>query len=344
MPDSSVTPECSLSGESPAGKGSDCGDSVSHVDPGPATPPETASATEGPVSPDNNEDLVLLTTHPDPRSFIYKYVLACFPIVLVILCIFIRSLLGGVTQALIPGIPGSFSMVVPTVTSFANLAVYLVAPVGIFVIVAGIGWTLRFTELWTSTLITLLLSIVVGMLIMSGTGIPLISERYVSGVLHWIAYLVQPFCLLSAVMILGWTEKFRRSITYTLLKENLVIRGGVWKHQEHLIPHHQIARVVLEQDFFGRMFNYGTVIPQSISRWGAETSLRGVGSSGQKDNIGAMIGFAKGREEASRYPLDCFFGIPDPRIAQELMKQLMLRPASREEEQVMYLKQIRDKM
>jgi len=111
-----------------------------------------------------------------------------------------------------------------------------------------------------------------------------------------------------------------------------------------MVPHHQIGRVVLEQDFFGRLFNYGTVIPQSITRWGSETSLRGVGASGQKDNFGAMIGYAKGREEASRYPLDCFYGIPDPRTAQNLLRQLMVLPATREEEQVTFLKKIYDKI
>jgi len=274
----------------------------------------------------------------------YKYVLATVPVLLVVLSIFVRALLGGITSALIPGIPGALDTLVPTVTSIATISIYLVAPIGIFLVIACIGWALRATELWTGTALTLGLSIVTGMILLAGKGIPIVSERYISDLVQWIAFLVQPFCIVAVFCVLLWTEKFRRSITYTITSENIGIQGGVWRHQEHLIPHHQIARVVLEQDFFGRMFNYGTVIPQSITRWGAETSIRGVGASGQKDNLGAMVGYAKGREEASRYPLDCFFGIPDPHTAQQLMNQLMIRPAAREEEQVAYLKEICDKI
>ena len=289
-------------------------------------------------------EVILLATSPDSKSFMYKYVMACVPILLVLLSIFVRALLGGITSALMPGIPSSLNLVVPAVTSITNISLYLVAPIGIFVAVAGIGWALRFTELWTSTAITLASSVICGMILMAGTGIPLVSERYIADLVQWIAYLVQPFCIFAVIVVLAWTEKFRRSIRYKITSENIAIQGGVWKHQEHLVPHHQIGRVVLEQDFFGRLFNYGTVIPQSITRWGSETSLRGVGASGQKDNFGAMIGYAKGREEASRYPLDCFYGIPDPRTAQNLLRQLMVRPATREEEQVTFLKKIYDKI
>jgi hypothetical protein len=113
----------------------------------------------------------------------------------------------------------------------------------------------------------------------------------------------------------------------------------MWK-QEHMIPHHQIGRIVLEQDFLGTMFNYGTLIPQSMTRWGAETSFRGIGATGQKDNLGLGIGFATGREEGSRYPLDCLYGIADPKKAQKIFTGLISRHDVREEEQVSSLKKI----
>ena len=347
MPAPKVCPKCNRDNESDARVCSHC-DFVfppgSLPCPDPAAGPGTSSGIPGPANPVPLFGGILLETQPDPRSFLYKYVMATVPVLLVILSIFVRALLGGITSTLIPGIPDAFDTFVPTVTSIATISIYLVAPVGIFVVVAGIGWALRFTELWAGTALTLGLSVIVGMIMLAGTGTPVVSEWYVSHLVQWIAYLVQPFCIVAVAVILLWTEKFRRSITYTITTENIGIRGGVWKHQEHLMPHHQIARVVLEQDLIGRMFNYGTVIPQSITRWGAETSIRGVGAGGQKNNLGAMIGYAKGREEASRYPLDCFFGIPDPHTAQQLMNQLMIRPATREEEQVAYLKEICDKI
>jgi hypothetical protein len=113
----------------------------------------------------------------------------------------------------------------------------------------------------------------------------------------------------------------------------------MWK-QEHMIPHHQIGRIVFEQDFLGTMFNYGTLIPQSMTPWGAETSFRGIGATGQKDNLGLGIGFATGRVEGSRYPLDCLYGIPDPKKAQKILTGLLSRHDMREEEQVFSLKKI----
>jgi hypothetical protein len=107
-----------------------------------------------------------------------------------------------------------------------------------------------------------------------------------------------------------------------------------------MVPHGQIGRIVFEQDFLGSMFNYGTLIPQSMTRWGQEMSLRGIGAAGQKDSFGAGIGFAKGREEGSRYPLDCLYGIADPKRAQAILTELICRHDKREDEQVSYLKKI----
>jgi hypothetical protein len=216
----------------------------------------------------------------------------------------------------------------------------MIAPVGIFIFFAAIGWTMRSTELWTGTVLTLGLSGVIGTVMATLAGVPPASGNYILLLLQWTAYLVQPFCFIAAGIVILATEKFRRSIKYTITKDGLWIRGGFLWIQEHMIPHHQIGRIVFEQDLFGARFNYGTLIPQSMTRWGAETSFRGVGATGQKDNFGVGIGFAKGREEGSRYPLDCLYGIPDPKTAQKILTELICRHDIREEEQVSYLKKI----
>jgi hypothetical protein len=221
-----------------------------------------------------------------------------------------------------------------------NITVLMIAPVGIFTFFAVIGWTMRLTELWTSTSLALGLSGVTGIVMANWPGVSPVSGNFMLLLLQWIAYLVQPFCLVAAVIVILATEKFRRSIRYTITKNGLWMYGGFLSIQEHMIPHHQIGRIVFEQDFFGSMFNYGTLIPQTMTRWGAETSFRGVGATGQKDNFGVGIGFAKGREEGSRYPLDCLYGIPDPKKAQQILTGLISRHDMREEEQVSYLKKI----
>jgi membrane protein YdbS with pleckstrin-like domain len=205
--------------------------------------------------------------------------------------------------------------------------IVLIAPIGILIVAISIGWTLRIPEVWFCSSITLGLSILIGWIFAQGVAGSVLSPNFTFLLFGWIGSLVLPFSILATLMVLIWTEKFRQSIRYTITQDGIKIRGGIWKKQEHMIPHHQIGRVVMEQDFLGILFKYGTVIPLSIARWGAETSIRGIGAIGQKDNVGVGIGYAKGREEGSRYPLDCLYGIPDPEIAQQLINQLICRPA-----------------
>jgi len=295
---------------------------------------------------------VLLSTGPESASFMYKYLMALSPIILVIVCIFLQPILENMSHiassSLTSAVPGSMGPYATGVlnqysspmTDATNITILMIAPVGIFICFAAIGWVMRLTELWTSTALTLGLSGVTGIVMATYGGGSPVSGNFMLLLLQWIAYLVQPFCIVAAGIVILATEKFRRSIQYTITKEGLWIRGGFMGIQEHMIPHHQIGRIVFEQDFLGAMFNYGTLIPQSITRWGAETSFRGIGATGQKDNIGLGIGYATGREEGSRYPLDCLYGISDPKKAQKIFTGLISRHEMREEEQVSYLKKI----
>jgi hypothetical protein len=295
---------------------------------------------------------VLLSTGPKSMSFLYRYVMALFPIVLVIVCIFLlpilenmshvasSSLTSAVAGTLGPYSTGIVNQYSSPVNDAASITVLMIAPVGIFIFFAAIGWVMRLTELWTSTALTLGLSGVAGIVMATWGGGPPVSGNYMLLLLQWIAYLVQPFCLVAAGIVIFRTEKFRRSIHYTITNEGLWIRGGFPGTQEHMIPHHQIGRIVFEQDYLGAMYNFGTLIPLSMTRWGEETSFRGIGATGQKDNLGVGIGYAKSREEGSRYPLDCLYGIPDPKKAQKIFTGFLARHETREEEQVSYLKKI----
>ena len=95
---------------------------------------------------------------------------------------------------------------------------------------------------------------------------------------------------------------------------------------EQTIPHHQIGRIILEQDLIGSRFNYGTVIPRSTTSRDSAISFWGIGASGQKDNTDPGAGYG-GSVGTSRDPLDCFFGIPDPKTAQQILEKKMYRPA-----------------
>jgi len=50
--------------------------------------------------------------------------------------------------------------------------------------------------------------------------------------------------------------------------------------------------------------------------------------------------FAKGRQELSRSPIDCLYGIPDPEKARKILIRYISRNAETGAEQVSYLKKI----
>mgnify|MGYP001227057241 CR=1 FL=1 len=308
-------------------------------------------------------DHVLLISGPEKKSFVFKYFLAFTPCILVLVSIIARYFLDIITRIFSVAVtsaisspmnstlsstemslllPDSMTNIGSSVSYGTNVTVLMIAPVGIFVIFAAIGWSLRIAEMWTGVALTLVLSGIVGLLLVIVTGTGVVQDNFLR-YLEWIAFLVQPFSIIATLIVLIWLEKFRKSIHYTITDIGVSYRGGLFKKQEHLIPHSQIGRVVLEQNFLGTRYNFGTVIPISSTRWGEETSFRGIGATGQKDNFGGGIMFGKGREEASRFPLDCLYGIPDPGNAQRILTQFISQQARHEAEQVSYLKKIYDR-
>lgn len=278
--------------------------------------------------------------------------MAFIPAILVIAGIFVRTILESLFQvsssSLSTAVPGYMSPYTTgvinqysaSITGATTISILVIAPVGIFFFFIVIGWAMRLTEIWTSTLLTLGLSAITAIIMIAIAGSPPAPGDYLFCYLQWVAFLVQPFCIVAAGIVIFGTEKFRQSIEYRITDKGLWIRGGIMGVQEHMIPHNHVGRIVFEQDYFGTLYNYGTLIPHSSTRWGAETSFRGIGASGQKDNLGVGLGFAKGREEGSRHPLDCLFGIPDPKKVQKVLSEFICRNDVRQEEQVTYLKKI----
>ena len=288
---------------------------------------------------------ILFTARPEAMSFLYRYLLSFTPVVLVILCMGIRGILDSLFLAATHMVPalspvpathasnvssaamtqylGLLNTGTPGFGELAAITILLVAPVGVFLLAAGIGGSFRQTEAWTGPTLTLILSSCAAYVL---AGSYSFSMTYLLLFLQWIAFLVQPFSILASVLVLGRTEKFRRSIEYTITPDSIVIRGGIFKHVEQTIPHHQIGRVILEQDLIGSRFNYGTVIPRSTTSRHAAISFWGIEISGQKDPAGPGTG-SEGSIGTSRDPLDCFFGIPDPKTAQRILEKMMYRPA-----------------
>jgi hypothetical protein len=302
-----------------------------------------------------------LTTNPAPAGFITKYILCLTPLILILLSLIAIAIMYAIMDFVSQPLSGAMRMFLPDMSDVTAITILLIAPIGIFAFFAATGWILRFTEMWVGVVLSLGMSTVTGFvmvawlpgLALSLVGflqsgpwifIPFTSGNHVLYLLSWISFFIQPYSVLSVLGILAWTEEFRRSIRYGISYEGVTIQGGVWMKQEHMIPHHQIGRVVMEQNLLGKISHTGTIIPVGTTQWGTETSIRGLGLGGQKDNIGVALGFAKARQEGSRRPLDCLYGIPEPEKVLAVFETLITRPAERGEMQVTYLKKIYDKL
>jgi hypothetical protein len=312
-------------------------------------------------APDTEKKPVILATNPDPGGFFYKYTLSLTPLLLIPLSVIAIAVIYGIIDTFSQPFSSALSMFLPDMSDVTLIMVLMIAPIGIFAFFAVTGWILRFTEMWTGSalslglstalgfiLVTWLpdLSLYLGSILQSGPWVfvPLMSSNRVLYLLTWTAFLIQPFSILAVTTVIAWTEKFRRSIHYIITKEGIIIKGGVWKQQEHMLPHHQIGRLVVEQDMVGGLFHTGTIIPVGTAQWGSEMSIRGLGMGGQKSNVNIGVGYAKARQEFSRYPLDCLYGVKDPEKVMALLQQLISRPEEWGEEQVSYLKKIYEKL
>lgn len=262
---------------------------------------------EAPERPPGDRKAVLLRTGPDPKGFLSRYLLALTPLVLFGVSVIATAMMRGF-------LTGSFSSAMNSplrgllagMEDLMEMTVLLTAPVGVYFTFVLIGLRVRSTEMWTGSALALGLSALGGFLLFT-----LSPDRSVSpslDLLYWIAYLAGPASLVAVILVLGFTEQYRRSITYTIGREGLILGGGIWKRREHLLPWHQIGSLVLEQGPLEKRLGTGTIVPLVTG---------GPGSTGRK----------AGREP-SRSPLECLSGIREPDLVMEFLQELISRPAN----------------
>ena len=289
---------------------------------------------------------VLFSARPEAMSFLFRYLLCFTPVVLVVLCMLVRGILDSLVLAashMLPAlspVPATHAsdassaamgqymglMGLPTAGfgEFTTIMILLITPVSIFLLAAVIGGSLRQTAVWTGPALTLVLSLCAAFVLAGSSSF---TTTYIVQFLQWIAFLVQPFSILASVLILWETEKFRRSISYTITPDGVGIRGGVYTLREQTIPHHRIARVIFEQGLIGSRFNYGTVIPRNTTSRDEPLWFGWIMALFVQNNNAVPGDGSGGTIGTSRDPLDCFFGIPDPKTAQQILEKMMHRPA-----------------
>lgn len=303
---------------------------------------------------------VLVTVKPSAPGYLRKYALAFTPII-AYYCL--RSLL------LIPPVQSFWTQLLRALNSFignlsslsglrifGDLKVILGNVVGaassflpiIPALLAAlvIAWVIRSREALASSLIALILPCLLAInqfkvKIATGNWAFDFSMALVSflagyaGMFEWCAWL-------GGLAVLAAVELSRRSVNYIITEASIVIRGGVWRRQEQVLPLSSVGRLVLEQSLVGKFLDYGTIVPVSSAEWGNEYYARGLGvEAGSRRVIGGVF-YARALKEVSRDPLKCLYGIRHPRRIKELIEKILEAYARAPLEQTKYLREIRD--
>jgi membrane protein YdbS with pleckstrin-like domain len=264
---------------------------------------------------------VLFTTHPAVRGFINKYILGLTPIFLAVLSVGILTIMIGAGKSFPPSLVDPLGSIVPEIPAFIEIFVYLIAPVGIFLLFIALGDELKRPEIWVGAGLTLLLSVTTGLILMTGTGIPVLSTSYLLVLLQWIAYLVQPFSVIVAVMVILGTELFRRTLAYTITRDVLIITGGLWNAVENVIPFQQVERVFLVQGRLARLLHVGTILPAGVVHGITQIDMRGNYGTGDKLSTSTTPVSIVRWDQGLNNPLLCLYGIRDPEAVKEKLEQ-----------------------
>ncbi len=270
----------------------------------------------------NVEEKPVLRLRPALIGFIRRFTLALTPIYIYIIALIIEptltSLIGG----------GTGKIALSSILLFISIGVI------------AISWVLRSKEAMASTVIAFVIMIIYTVL----AGIPQLQGfdiirflEEVSNKLYW-GYLWGAI-IGSAATCLS-IEFYRRSITYEITNLGIHISGGHWRKQEQFLPYNQLSRVVMEQSFIGRLFNYGTIIPVGTGEWGQEEYSRGVIVGGGKKGVGTGVIYTRTLKEYSRDPLKSLYGIKNPREVYKLIAKLQSLPLGAELEQVKLLRKL----
>jgi hypothetical protein len=253
---------------------------------------------------------VILVTSPDPRSFLPRYLLALAPLLILIISLITSAAISGFFEGFSASLAGPVRNVLSGLDELVQMTVLLTAPVSIYLMFMMVGWKVRITEIWAGSALALGSSSLAGFIFVTFYPDTTLSPSL--DLLYWIAYLIGPASIGAAAILIAWAEKFRRSTNYTITGDGLIIRGGVWKRQEHLLPISQIGWVVMEQTPIGRLLHTGTIIPVGTAS---------PGSPIRKGKEAPQVG-----KEASRHPLDCLYGIRNPEKVMALLEELISPP------------------
>ncbi len=260
---------------------------------------------------------VVFTIRPSVLGFMRRYILCLTPIVALIVYKFVNKYV--------------YDLLTPMKLLGLDFVVDLFNLSFLLFIILALAWVFRSSEVEGAVGLSLTIPLIIALIkTKMSIGVDLIRE-YLEN--------VPTAILIAVVLMLIKTEIYRRTISYKLTDVGIEIAGGIWRRQEQVIPYNQIGRVVLEQSIFGRLLNYGTIIPVSSAEWGSEYYTRAVGAGGS-GKVTAGVGYARTLKEVSRDPLKCMYGVKNPKKIKEIIEKMITAQFRAEIDQVEYLKKI----
>jgi len=87
------------------------------------------------------------------------------------------------------------------------------------------------------------------------------------------------FIAYSALSIIN-TDLYRRSHVYEITNKYIKTSAGIINHKERIMPISKINDLAINQGGFGKIFNYGSIIPVSASGMGMGFNFAAVSGSG----------------------------------------------------------------
>jgi membrane protein YdbS with pleckstrin-like domain len=201
--------------------------------------------------------------------------------------------------------------VVPELPELIEICVLILAPVAIFLFFIWLGDFIHRPEIWIGAGLTLLFSLIGAFVMLQGTEFPILTTRYLLAFFLWVAYLVQPFSIVAAVIVIAGNEAFRRTLNYVLARDAILITGGIWKPAENVIPLQQVERIALVQGRLGRLMNFGTVVPAGKVFGLSEIDMTGHEQGDKQPPVTSQVTSVRW-ETGSHDPLVCLYGVLNP--------------------------------
>lgn len=134
--------------------------------------------------------------------------------------------------------------------------------------------------------------------------------------------------MIMLIVFWVWIEFHRKAYQFIITKHSIVIKFHGFKTWERVIPIDKITDLILEQNFVGKIFNIGSIIPISSSGLGLGNDAVMGGLSANLSPIrkvsgGILLGNIRSQNRPRSEKQFILFGIKNPKEIQHKISKLV---------------------